>query len=76
MFNWQDSDFISGRISMSQQYFIKRHRHEHSDVRKTTISLLFKLLRPRDNYLVFSGDFNFNHSDFLTLINYEYVLSV
>ena len=74
MFNWQDSDFISGRISMSQQYFIKRHRHRHSDVRKTTISLLFKLLRPRDNYLVFSGDFNFNHSDFLTLINY--VLSV
>ena len=23
MFNWRDSDFISGRVSMSQQYFIK-----------------------------------------------------
>jgi len=45
-------------------------RHRLSDVQKTTISLLFELIRLRDNYFVFSGDFNFNHSDFLTLINY------
>ena len=32
--------------------------------------LLFQRIRLRDNYLVFSGDFNFNHSDFLALINY------
>jgi len=72
MFNWRDSDFISGRVSMSQQYFIKCHRHRLPvpDVRKTTISLLFELIRLRDNYLVFSGDFNFNHSDVLTLISY------
>ena len=37
-----------------------------SDVQKTMISLLFELIRLRENYLVFSGDFNFNHSDFLT----------
>ena len=47
-----------------------RHRLPVPDVRKTTISLLYELIRLRDNYLVFSGDFNFNHSDFLTLINY------
>jgi len=71
MFNWRDSDFISGRVSMSEQYFINKcHRHRLSDVQKTTISLLFELIRLRDNFLVFSGDFNFNHSDFLTLINY------
>jgi len=33
-------------------------------------SLLFQLIRLRDNYLVLSGDFNINHSDFLTLNNY------
>ena len=32
-------------------------------------SLLYKMINLRDNYLVFSGDFNFNHSDFLTLSN-------
>ena len=37
-----------------------------SDVQKTMISLLFELIRLRENYLVFAGDFNFNHSDFLT----------
>jgi len=70
MFNWRDSDFIPGMVSMSQQYFIKCHRHRLSDVQKTTISLLFELIRLRDNYLVFSSDFNFSHCDFLTLINY------
>jgi len=62
MFNWRDSDFICGRVSMSQQYFIKCHRHRLSDVQKSMISLLFELIRLGDNYLVFSGDFNFNHS--------------
>jgi len=70
MFNWRDSDFIYRRVSMSQQYFIKCHRPRLPDVQKTSISLLFELIRLRDNYLVFSRDFNFNHSDFLTLINY------
>ena len=36
--------------------------------RLRTISLLYELVNLRDSYLVFSGDFNFNHSDFLTLI--------
>ena len=40
----------------------------HIDVQKTTTSLLYKeLLNLRDSYLVFTGDFNFNHSNFLTL---------
>jgi len=43
---------------------------DFSDVQKTTISLLFELTRLRDNYLVFSCDYNFNHSYFLTLSNY------
>jgi len=47
---------------MSQQYFIKCHRHRLSDVQKSMISLLFELIRLGDNYIVFSGDFNFNHS--------------
>jgi len=25
MFNWRGTDFISGRVSMSQQYFIRCH---------------------------------------------------
>jgi len=31
---------------------------------------LYELINLRDIYLVFSGDFNFNHSAVLTLINY------
>ena len=37
-------------------------------VQETTISLLYELINLRVNYIVFSGDFNFNHSDILTLI--------
>jgi len=33
-------------------------------VEKTMIRLLFELIRLRDNYLVFSGAFKLNHSDF------------
>ena len=47
---------------LSQQYFIKCHRHRLSGVQKSMISLLFELIRLGDNYLVFCGDFNFNHS--------------
>jgi len=43
------------------------HDYRLSAVQKTTISLLCKLINLRDNYLVFSGDFNFNHPDFLAL---------
>ena len=38
--------------------------------KKTTISLLYELINLRDNYLMFSGDFNLSNSDFLTVINY------
>ena len=65
MCNWRGSDFISGRVSVSQQYFIKYHHHRLSDVRKTTISLLYDLINLGD--LVFSGDCNFSYSDFLPL---------
>jgi len=34
------------------------------------ISLLYELINLRDKYLLFSSDFNFYHSDILTLINY------
>ena len=44
--------------------------HRLSDVQKTTISLSYELKNLRDSHLVFSGDFNLNHSDILTLINY------
>jgi len=37
--------------------------------KRTTTSLLYELIDLRDNYLVFSGDFSFNHSDFLAPIN-------
>jgi len=32
--------------------------------------LMYELINLSDNYLVFSGDINFNYSNFLTLINY------
>jgi len=35
---------ISGRLSMSQQYFVKCHHHRLSDVEKTTISLLYEFI--------------------------------
>ena len=57
----QCRDFISGRVSMPQQYFIRCHHNRLSDVRKNLISLLYELINLTDNYLVFSGDFN--HSD-------------
>jgi len=38
--------------------------------KRLTISLLYEVINLTDNYLVFSDDFNFNHSDFLTLITY------
>ena len=57
----QCRDFISGRASMPQQYFIRCHHNRLSDVRKNMISLLYELINLTDNYLVFSGDFN--HSD-------------
>ena len=44
MFNWRVSDFKSGRVSMSQQYFIKCHHRRLSDVQKTTISLLYETI--------------------------------
>ena len=49
---------------------IQCHHHRLSDVQKTMISLLYELINLRDSYLVFSGDFNFNQSDFLALIYY------
>ena len=60
MSNWRRSDFMSGRVSMSQQYYMNCHHHRLSDVKKTTISLLYELVNFRDNYLVFTDDFNFN----------------
>jgi len=42
---------LVSRVSMSQQYFIKCHRPRLSDVQKTTISLLFELIRLRHKYL-------------------------
>ena len=56
MSNWRSSDFISGRVSVSQQYFIKYHHHRLSDVQKTTIStisLLYDLVNLGDNILCF-----------------------
>jgi len=40
----QRRDFISGRVSMPQQYFIRRHHNRLSDVRKNMISLLYELI--------------------------------
>ena len=54
---------------MSQQYFIKCHHHKLSGVQKNVISLLCELINLGHNYLVFSDNINFNHSDFLTLVN-------
>jgi len=68
-FNWQDGDIICGRVSMSQQYFIKCHHHKLSGVQKNVISLLCELINLGHNYRVFSDNINFNHSDFLTLVN-------
>ena len=42
---------LVSRVSMSQQYFMKCHRPRLSDVQKTTISLLFELIRLRHKYL-------------------------
>jgi len=66
---WQDSDIICGRISMSQQYIIICHHRRLSGFQKNVISLLYELINLGHNYLVFSDNFNFNHSDFLTLVN-------
>jgi len=62
MSNWRHSDFMSGRVFMPQQYYMNSYCHHHglSDVKKTTISLLYELVNFRDNYLVFIDDFNFN----------------
>ena len=70
MFNWQGCDFIPGTVSMSQQYlyFIRCHHHRLSDLQRIRSVCCMNWLNVRD--LVFSGDFNFKHSNFRTLINY------
>jgi len=66
----RDQVLNTAATTMSQQYFIRCVHNVNHHVQKNMISLLYELINLRDKYLLFSSDFNFNHSDILTLINY------
>ena len=70
LFNWSIHDYISGRVCLSQRFLTAYYKSRLSVGESTTVSFMFELLKLRDNYLYFSGDFHLDQLDIATLIDY------
>jgi len=70
LFNWSIHDYISGRVCLSQRFFAAYYKSRLSVGESTTVSFMSELLKLRDNYLYFSGDFHLDQVDIATLIDY------